>query len=472
MANTSMNQAYVAVPFTRAAVPNSLELTRDSAIRSLADISIAITNADAATIALVQDGRILVRATAGQSQRQIGACINTGTSNSDLLLASTLEPVFCVNADADDRVNAELCRSMGLRSIMVLPLCGRGALIGLLEVCWRVPYGFTNRDIGTTKQIGDLILRLLNAEDSAETLELAKRTPAPIVATQRMSVERTITQPVTPASFRQSQSGNMQSQPSSQSFVPQMDRALMGPTTRIEVTISPSEVEEELTTISPVANVAEPKLEEKRRSYHWAVISTVLLIASLTAGVWWKVQASQPVRVVPNNLVPASAPVPALATAPPPTQTEVTSPAIPNSNSTTTPAVPAAAVAGPVPSAVAPAVPTGDAARRITGIHYSSADGTNTVVLDLDGQPKYEAHQIENPSRVFFDLENTSVVSNSVPQSILVNENLLSRIRSGTNPTGTRIVLDTTKDVDYSTRVEANPSRLVIDLRNMPSATK
>lgn len=449
---------YIATPFARVGIPGSQGSKSNIALDLLAELAQTITEADGAAIALAQEGKVLVGAAAGNTTRQPGARIDKDGSWSDLLLRRTLESIFCVDTEKDSRINTDGSRSMQVRSMIVLPLYGRGSLVAVLEAYWRAPYGFTNREIGSLTRIGELVLRVLKAEG----------TPA---ATPRADLQMQ-NYPRRDESVTAG-SGTKPFVPKDLGDLPEREPVLLNPVTsarderktfapamnRIEVVITPNELEEELTTL-PVDHSTEVRIIGSRKRYQWGVIAGLVFVAMLTAGIWWRVEASQAPQCYAAHrqsvVLPQTHTSQGSASA---DSGRVTSVARATSDSVP----PAAKAAAETASPAAQSTPS-----RITGIHYSSSTLGSTVTLDLEGQPTYQADTASNPTRVFFDLQNTSL-SPALSKPILVNDALVARIRSGRSGSATRIVLDVNHDLDFRVQMATNPSRMIVDLRNAPA---
>lgn len=452
------DQLYVATPFARVGTPGSQESKLHAALQLLAELTLPITEADGAAISLAEEGKVLVRASAGNTTRQPGARIDKADSWSDLLLRRTLESIFCVDTEQDRRVNADLSRSMQIRSMIVLPLYGRGSLVGVLEAYWQAPYGFTNREIGTLTRIGELVLRAVRAEGAGasvipraelqaqnyptvdENLSAGANTKS-VVAKDLRDLEEHQPALVNPATGIRDER-----------------RTVTSPPNRIEVVITPNELEEELTTL-PVDRPAEERIADPRKHHQWGVIGVLVFAAMLTAGIWWRVEASQAPQG--HRAHPSSAALAETGT---------------NQSSTASDSIKLAAAVRATPDSAAPTLNPAEETpaeissipSRITGIHYSSSSTGGTLILDLEGEPTYQADTAANPTRVFFDLQNTSL-SPALSKSIPVNDTFVARIRTGRLGSATRIVFDAKQELDFRAQMTTNPSRMIIDLRNVPA---
>jgi N-acetylmuramoyl-L-alanine amidase len=103
----------------------------------------------------------------------------------------------------------------------------------------------------------------------------------------------------------------------------------------------------------------------------------------------------------------------------------------------------------------------------VTGIRHWSSSESSTVVVDLEDQVQYEAHAIDNPARIYFDLHDTKMASGLLNQAIVVNDTFIKKIRMA-QPTGgiTRVVLETNHVADFSVKLDPNPYRLTIEVHN------
>lgn len=79
---------------------------------------------------------------------------NSGISGECLVSGSVLH---CDDTAGDHRVDAEVCRQLGVRSIVVLPLQGRGRTAGVLEVFSTKPHAFTGEHIDSLKGLAEII---------------------------------------------------------------------------------------------------------------------------------------------------------------------------------------------------------------------------------------------------------------------------------------------------------------------------
>ena len=108
-------------------------------------------------------------------------------------------------------------------------------------------------------------------------------------------------------------------------------------------------------------------------------------------------------------------------------------------------------------------------ANEILGIRWNESPHNTRIVLDLSEQADYKYGQLDNPTRVYIDLKNTSPKGTIKVRDI--DSRVLKSIRHAVGPSGMyRVVLDLSNKVD-PTVFKLDPynpygHRLVIDLPN------
>jgi putative methionine-R-sulfoxide reductase with GAF domain len=152
----------------------------DSTLQLLVERAQYITGATGTALALPQGEEMVCRASAGSSAPAIGARlqVQSGLTGESI---SRRQLLRCDNAETDPRVNLEACRSLGIASIVVLPLMRRsGEIRGLFELFSDHPYAFEERDLIALERMAALTLTALDlaeqgdgtAPASSETAEM------------------------------------------------------------------------------------------------------------------------------------------------------------------------------------------------------------------------------------------------------------------------------------------------------------
>ncbi|MFQ5776468.1 MAG: N-acetylmuramoyl-L-alanine amidase [Terriglobia bacterium] len=109
----------------------------------------------------------------------------------------------------------------------------------------------------------------------------------------------------------------------------------------------------------------------------------------------------------------------------------------------------------------------------VRNVRFWNTKNYTRVVVDLEGEVKYQGARIEKPDRIFFDLFNTELSTVLEGKTFDVADGLLNRIRVAENRRGvTRVVLEVNHPEDFSVFSLPNPFRLVVDIRgSVPSRT-
>jgi putative methionine-R-sulfoxide reductase with GAF domain len=90
------------------------------------------TGAAAAAIALMRDGQLVCRARAGDIAPNLGVVLNVDTGITGACVRSA-QVLHCQDAETDARVDSTVCRALGIRSILVVPIVVNGVVTGILE---------------------------------------------------------------------------------------------------------------------------------------------------------------------------------------------------------------------------------------------------------------------------------------------------------------------------------------------------
>ena len=93
------------------------------------------------------------------------------------------------------------------------------------------------------------------------------------------------------------------------------------------------------------------------------------------------------------------------------------------------------------------------------------------IIVDLDGEVRFRHERIDNPARVFVDLQGTQVAPALRNSVLTYDDDIVRHVRIGRHPANTtRIVLDVENLAGYSFFMLYEPFRLVIDCERSPGA--
>jgi N-acetylmuramoyl-L-alanine amidase/putative methionine-R-sulfoxide reductase with GAF domain len=437
------------------------EFALDEILQLVAARAIAMTGADGIAIALAKDRAIVCRACAGKIAPDPGAKLDPNAGFSGACLRSG-EIVRCDDSENDPRVNPEACRALGARSMIAVPLSARRRVIGLLEAFSAETYGFNDSDVRSLNLLGELILSAIRPEEEHHLAEMAREVlpdpsprivvppaeaspppalagapvPKPIPLPNILVDEKFLPKPAARVPLPQAPARTTDK-------IEAIPAASEGAATAVArkaepapQTLTPAPIFVEFRHIEPVGSTLEMGEAPRERSFlSIAVTAAAILVAvGLAAALIWKwqhvgqaisanTQAASPIKTAEAPLHEAEKAVPA------------------------------------------PPLKIGSTA-QVTGIHHFSNDDSSTVVIDLEDQVQYEAHSLDNPPRIYFDLHDTKLSAALANQTISIDDAFLKRVRVAQPVEGiTRVVLETKNQPDFpSVSLDTNPYRLTIQL--------
>ncbi len=145
----------------------STDLALDLVLNEIVEQTRLATNATGAAIALAREGEIICRATTGPNAPDLGVRLDAHSGLSGACVQSR-KWQRCDDAEADPRVDAALCRRLGVRSILVFPVLKGEKLFGVVEIFSSRPKAFSDREIHTLQALSRNIVD--NIERAAEVL--------------------------------------------------------------------------------------------------------------------------------------------------------------------------------------------------------------------------------------------------------------------------------------------------------------
>lgn len=118
------------------------------------------TGASGAAIALRDGSQIICQARDGDTAPELGTALdlNFGFSGQCARVGETLQ---CHDSWRDARVDAEVCRQLGIRSIISIPLQRKQEVIGILQVSSIRPNAFDVTDVRKLHDTADRLLELI-----------------------------------------------------------------------------------------------------------------------------------------------------------------------------------------------------------------------------------------------------------------------------------------------------------------------
>jgi N-acetylmuramoyl-L-alanine amidase len=374
----------------------------DEVLQLVSERALALTGADGIAIALAEGDGFVCRASAGAIAPEGGARLDPKSGFSGACLRSG-GIVRCDDSENDPRVDVGVCRRLGTRSIVAVPIASSLGTIGLLEAFSAEAYGFNDSDVRSLNLLAELILAAMKPEEENRMAEISQRLVAGDTGTPSISRDDS---------------------PSAQESV------------LAEPAIDSSSDANVQTDEPQVQSFETTKKSEWRR---FLIIALLLVaLAVLAAGVWWK----RGHRGVESQPVPE-------AVSTPPQEPPNAAPADSNTAGNTSANLHAKA----------------PLQQLVTGIWHVSSPDSSTVVIDLQGEVQYEAHRLADPERIYFDLHGTELSAGLFGKTIEVGDSLLARVRVAQPRKGvSRVVLETNGPSDFSVSLQSNPYRLVVEI--------
>jgi TonB family protein len=159
----------------------SADLALDLVLNDIVEHARLATGATAAAIALVRGDEIVCRATTGANAPDLGVKLDVHSGLSGACVQSKLWQ-RCDDTETDSRVDAEICRDLGVRSILVFPVVREDKLLGVFEIFSPRPNAFSDREIQTLQALSRSIVN--NVDRAADVV--APPAPVPVLPSPSM----------------------------------------------------------------------------------------------------------------------------------------------------------------------------------------------------------------------------------------------------------------------------------------------
>ncbi len=146
--------------------------------------------------------------------------------------------------------------------------------------------------------------------------------------------------------------------------------------------------------------------------------------------------------------------------------------AAPPNSSATAMALPGDESASDLP-ALSTANGTARGTPRVRRIRASATGDSARVTIDLESVVPYSSSRLANPDRIFFDLRDARIPLEVARESVKVDGDILTAVRTAQNQNHTvRVVLDVDGVKEYGVSTSDNPPQLLIDLyrKSLPAA--
>jgi len=155
----------------------------DAALQLLAERAQYITGASGAMIALRrgEHNDMLCRATAGAKAPDLGALLSMehGFSGESV---RTRQALRCDDAEIDPRVNREGCRSLGISSVVAMPILSDQQVLGVFELFSGKAHAFDERDLSALQRLGEMVETAVKYAVAAQAATVVVEEPPALTA--------------------------------------------------------------------------------------------------------------------------------------------------------------------------------------------------------------------------------------------------------------------------------------------------
>lgn len=133
------------------------EIVEQFRLREILEEACLVTGATGAAIALARGKEMVCRANAGTDAPDLGVCLDLHNGLSGTCI-QTRQLQQCTDTETDPRVDRQVCRQLGVRSIAVLPVLQGSELLGVFEVLSSRPNAFGQNELHSLRDLCGRIL--------------------------------------------------------------------------------------------------------------------------------------------------------------------------------------------------------------------------------------------------------------------------------------------------------------------------
>ena len=155
---------------------NESEIVEQFRLREILEEACIVTGATGAAIALARGKEMICRANAGTDAPHLGVCLDLRHGLSGTCI-QTRQLQQCPDTETDPRVDRQICRQPGVRSLAVFPVLQASELLGVFDVLSTRPNAFGHNELHSLQ---DLCGRILPVRQQYS--EITVKTPSELAA--------------------------------------------------------------------------------------------------------------------------------------------------------------------------------------------------------------------------------------------------------------------------------------------------
>jgi TPR repeat protein len=154
-------------------------------LSALASLVLESIGASGISIAYAKEGSVVCRASCGDHAPAVGTPLNLNSGIGAQCLREA-KTVKCADTESDPRVNRAVCRQIGVRSILAVPLLVNSKVVGIAQAYYAEPHGFSEANVAELQQSARLFVSSLPLRSAAGIS--ARITTAPPVPAESENV--------------------------------------------------------------------------------------------------------------------------------------------------------------------------------------------------------------------------------------------------------------------------------------------
>ena len=140
----------------------------DAVLQLVTERALTLTGASGAALAFLTEDKMICRARAGEPAPPLGTPVNVKEGLSGECVRSDLL-VSCEDTENDPRVDPEVCRTLGIGSMMAAPIVSYLRVVGLLEVFSPHPRGFAKVHEAVLDRLVEIIPKAYRENTQSES---------------------------------------------------------------------------------------------------------------------------------------------------------------------------------------------------------------------------------------------------------------------------------------------------------------
>lgn len=135
---------------------HALEGKFDAALQLVTERALSLTGASSSALAFSTEGELVCRARAGDHAPPLGARVDARRGLTGECVRSG-QLISCEDTEIDPRVDRELCRDLGIGSILAVPILSDFKVAGLIEVFSPRPHAFARIHATVLDRLAELV---------------------------------------------------------------------------------------------------------------------------------------------------------------------------------------------------------------------------------------------------------------------------------------------------------------------------